>query len=195
MIMDWKVLQFFRVFEFGGVLWKIDINIYWFHYIKNLFYKMESHLKSTIPTIVEPKKRIIRVKKRQLIKPELNTTSETKLEPRPESAPKPKPKTRIIRVRKQTKSISSTLKQTPQTRDAKRNVVTETTTTTTTTTTRMKCDTDNVSSIERDYLDAMDDKQRQVYEIAKHHLGSSFHLRKSIGFQQYLEKKNSLKCK
>jgi hypothetical protein len=153
---------------------------------------MESHLKSTIPTMVEPKKRIIRVKKRQLIKPELNTTSETKLEPRPESAPKPKPKTRIIRVRKQTKSISSTLKQTPQTKDT--NNVTNTTTTTTTTTT-IKCDTDNVSSIERDYLDAMDDKQRQVYEIAKHHLGSSFHLRKSIGFQQYLEKKNSLKCK
>lgn len=153
---------------------------------------MESHLKSTKQTMVEPKKRIIRVKKRPLINPELNTKSGSSTEPEP----KPKPKTRIIRVRKQTKPISSTLKkETLQPKDTKSNVVTETTTTTTTTTTTMECDTNNVHSIERDYFDAMDDKQRQVYEIAKDHLGSSFHLRKSIGFQQYLEKKNSLKCK
>lgn len=170
---------------------------------------MENDLKSTKPTMVEPKKRIIRVKKRPLIKPELNIKSESSIEPepKPKSEPKsepepeitvkPKPKTRIIRVRKQPKPISSFLKkEIPQTRNVKRNVVTETTTTTTTTTTtRMRYVTENMSSIERDYLDAMDDKQRQVYEIAKDHLGSSFHLRKSIGFQQYLEKKNSLKCK
>lgn len=154
---------------------------------------MENDLKSTKPTMVELKKRIIRVKKRPLIKPELDTKSE----PEVIAITKPKPKTRIIRVRKQPKPISSFLKkEIPQTKDVKRNIVTETTTTTTTTTTtRMRCDNDNMSSIERDYLDAMDDKQRQVYEIAKDHLGSSFHLRKSIGFQQYLEKKNSLKCK
>jgi hypothetical protein len=158
---------------------------------------MENQLNSTITTMAsnidtisctdnmtrikgtKPKTRIIRVKKRQSIKPDLDTKPQHK----------PKPKTRIIRVRKQTNPISSTLKkETAQIQGAKRNVVTETTT-------RMRCDTDNVSSIERDYLDAMDDKQRQVYEIAKDHLGSSFHLRKSIGFQQYLEKKNSLKCK
>ena len=40
------------------------------------------------------------------------------------------------------------------------------------------------------YLSQLDAKERQVYEIAKKHLGSSFSLVRSIGFQSWL-KKNS----
>ena len=36
----------------------------------------------------------------------------------------------------------------------------------------------------------MDEKEKIAYKIAKEHLGSSFNLEKSIGFQKWL-KKNS----
>jgi len=41
------------------------------------------------------------------------------------------------------------------------------------------------------YLAQLDDKEKIAYEIAKEHLGSSFNLVKSIGFQKWLQKNNS----
>lgn len=35
------------------------------------------------------------------------------------------------------------------------------------------------------YIEQMDDKERQAYEIAKNHLQSSFDIRKSLGFQKW----------
>lgn len=40
------------------------------------------------------------------------------------------------------------------------------------------------------YINSMDEKEKIAYKIAKEHLGSSFNLEKSIGFQKWL-KKNS----
>jgi len=43
----------------------------------------------------------------------------------------------------------------------------------------------------KQYIASLTDKEKQTYTIAKDHLGSSFSLEKSIGFQQWLtEKKN-----
>ena len=41
------------------------------------------------------------------------------------------------------------------------------------------------------YLKELDEKERLAFKIAKSHLGSSFHLEKSNGYQQY--KKESIK--
>jgi hypothetical protein len=38
-----------------------------------------------------------------------------------------------------------------------------------------------------EYIKTMDDKTRKAYEIAQHHLESSFDLEKSIGFQTFLK--------
>lgn len=38
---------------------------------------------------------------------------------------------------------------------------------------------------EQQYIDSLDKKERQAYEIAKSHLGSSFHLIKSNGFIEW----------
>lgn len=35
------------------------------------------------------------------------------------------------------------------------------------------------------YIEQMDEKERQAYEIAKNHLQSSFDIRKSLGFQKW----------
>jgi hypothetical protein len=35
------------------------------------------------------------------------------------------------------------------------------------------------------YIEQMDEKERQAYEIAKSHLQSSFDIRKSLGFQKW----------
>ena len=40
-----------------------------------------------------------------------------------------------------------------------------------------------------EYLKQMDEKTRQVYEIAKEHLESSFNIKKSIGYKKWVEKK------
>lgn len=45
-------------------------------------------------------------------------------------------------------------------------------------------------TLKEEYIFQMNDKERAVYEIAKEHLGSSFNLEKSIGFQKFIEKKN-----
>lgn len=43
---------------------------------------------------------------------------------------------------------------------------------------------------EVEYLDSLDVKEKQAYEIAKSHLGSTFHLMKSNGFIDW--KKNKI---
>jgi len=40
---------------------------------------------------------------------------------------------------------------------------------------------------EEKYLKQMDEKEREAYEIAKKHLGSSFSLKKSIGFKKFIQ--------
>ena len=42
---------------------------------------------------------------------------------------------------------------------------------------------------EKQYIDAMDEKERIAFEIAHDHLGSSFDLSKSIGFKKFVDKK------
>jgi hypothetical protein len=44
-----------------------------------------------------------------------------------------------------------------------------------------------IKSLITDYIDKMDDKTRQTYDIAKEHLESSFDITKSIGFKQYIK--------
>jgi hypothetical protein len=41
---------------------------------------------------------------------------------------------------------------------------------------------------EIDYLECLDSKEKQAYEIAKSHLGSTFHLIKSNGFIDWKKK-------
>jgi hypothetical protein len=45
-----------------------------------------------------------------------------------------------------------------------------------------------ISAIEQEYLSSLSEKEYKGYEIAKDHLGSTFHLRKSNGFIGWLEK-------
>lgn len=42
---------------------------------------------------------------------------------------------------------------------------------------------------ERQYIDSLDKKERQAYEIAKSHLGSSFHMIKSNGFIEWKKRR------
>ncbi len=44
-----------------------------------------------------------------------------------------------------------------------------------------------IKSLITEYIDKMDDKTRQTYDIAKEHLESSFDITKSIGFKQYIK--------
>ena len=39
------------------------------------------------------------------------------------------------------------------------------------------------------YIEQMDEKERQAYEIAQDHLQSSFDMRKSLGYQQWCKEK------
>jgi hypothetical protein len=61
---------------------------------------------------------------------------------------------------------------------------------------RKKKDDDNnkkeikIEDLKKNYINSMDEKEKIAYKIAKEHLGSSFNLEKSIGFQKWL-KKNS----
>lgn len=45
------------------------------------------------------------------------------------------------------------------------------------------------SAIRQEYIDQLTEKERLVFEIAKEHLGSSFNIERSIGFQEFLRKK------
>jgi len=47
-----------------------------------------------------------------------------------------------------------------------------------------------IEDLKKNYVNSMDEKEQIAYKIAKEHLGSSFNLEKSIGFQKWL-KKNS----
>jgi hypothetical protein len=38
------------------------------------------------------------------------------------------------------------------------------------------------------YLESMSNKERRAYEIAKHHLQTSFDLQKSIGYKKFVKK-------
>ena len=38
------------------------------------------------------------------------------------------------------------------------------------------------------YLESLSQKERQAYDIAKHHLGTTFNLRRSNGFVEYMKK-------
>lgn len=40
------------------------------------------------------------------------------------------------------------------------------------------------------YVNQLSEKERQAYEIAKSHLGTSFQLEKSVGFLQWKKKQN-----
>lgn len=44
---------------------------------------------------------------------------------------------------------------------------------------------------EKAYLRQLTELEQKAYEIAKTHLGSSFHLTKSIGFQQWAKNNTS----
>lgn len=50
--------------------------------------------------------------------------------------------------------------------------------------------TKQTQSLLDSYIKQLNDKEKVAYKIAKEHLGSSFNLEKSIGFQKWL-KKNS----
>ena len=43
--------------------------------------------------------------------------------------------------------------------------------------------------LQEKYIKQLTEKEQKAYNIAKEHLGSSFNLEKSIGFQQWLKKK------
>ena len=46
-----------------------------------------------------------------------------------------------------------------------------------------------VADLLSEYYKSLDERNRQAYEIAKDHLGTSFDLEKSIGFLKFKEKK------
>ena len=46
-----------------------------------------------------------------------------------------------------------------------------------------------IEEYQQQYLTQLTEKEKKAYEIAKDHLGSSFNLYKSIGFQKWLKKK------
>jgi len=50
-----------------------------------------------------------------------------------------------------------------------------------------------LSELEKQYIASLNEKEKKAYEIAKHHLGSTFHLIKSNGFIQWKKKFSSSK--
>jgi len=42
---------------------------------------------------------------------------------------------------------------------------------------------------QKNYIKTLDEKEQLAFKIAKSHLGSSFHLKKSVGYQQYAKQK------
>jgi hypothetical protein len=45
--------------------------------------------------------------------------------------------------------------------------------------------------LEKEYVNTFTEKEKQAYEIAKDHLGMSFQLDKSIGFNEWKNKQSS----
>lgn len=50
--------------------------------------------------------------------------------------------------------------------------------------------TTTISDDEKLYIDSLNEKEKKAYEIAKSHLGSTFHLKKSNGYIQNMQSKN-----
>lgn len=46
----------------------------------------------------------------------------------------------------------------------------------------------DTQKLQQSYIDSLSEKEKQAYEIARTHLGSSFSLEKSLGFIRYCEK-------
>ena len=46
-----------------------------------------------------------------------------------------------------------------------------------------------IADLLSEYIKSLDERNKQAYEIAKDHLGTSFDLEKSIGFLNFKEKK------
>ena len=47
--------------------------------------------------------------------------------------------------------------------------------------------------MEEEYIASMSDKERIAYLIAKEHLGTSFNIQKSIGYQTFIKTKSDKK--
>ena len=47
--------------------------------------------------------------------------------------------------------------------------------------------------MEEEYIASMSDKERIAYLIAKEHLGTSFDIQKSIGYQTFIKRKTDKK--
>jgi len=50
---------------------------------------------------------------------------------------------------------------------------------------------DNLEQMQSEYVKSFNEKEKKAYEIAKSHLGMSFDLEKSIGFQEWKQKQKS----
>jgi len=46
----------------------------------------------------------------------------------------------------------------------------------------------NIQELMQSYIESLSEKEKQAYEIARNHLGSSFSLEKSLGFIRFCEK-------
>lgn len=49
----------------------------------------------------------------------------------------------------------------------------------------------NLEQMEKEYIKSFNEKEKKAFEIAKSHLGMSFDLEKSIGFQDWKQKQKS----
>jgi len=49
---------------------------------------------------------------------------------------------------------------------------------------------ESIKELQEQYIQSMNEMEKQGYIIAKDHLGSSFSLEKSIGFKEWLKKQN-----
>jgi hypothetical protein len=47
-----------------------------------------------------------------------------------------------------------------------------------------------IEQLTKSYIESLTEKEKQAYEIARSHLGSSFSLEKSLGFIKFCEKIN-----
>jgi len=48
----------------------------------------------------------------------------------------------------------------------------------------------DIQQLKKSYIESLSEKEKQAYEIARNHLGSSFSLEKSLGFIRFCEKIN-----
>ena len=51
--------------------------------------------------------------------------------------------------------------------------------------------TDQQQILENEYVNSFNENEKKAYEIAKNHLGMSFDLEKSIGFQAWKQKQET----